>query len=119
MALFYSPLLTHYVVSNAFRAAMEKETAKGLHFRRTSAFTAQSDSFEARNREKAMKSLDARDITATFDPLGVFVRQWRSTDVRVQSGDVEIQIYKPHPEAGVPKPWFAIFLPGRGVSKED
>jgi len=98
---------------------MEKETAKGLHFRRTSAFTAQSDSFEARNREKAMKSLDARDITATFDPLGVFVRQWRSTDVRVQSGDVEIQIYKPHPEAGVPKPWFAIFLPDRGVSKED
>ena len=121
MGLFYSPLLTHYIESDAFRAAMEKETAKGLHFplcgyspiRRTSAFTAQSDSFEARNGEKAMKSLDARGITATFDPLGVFVRQWRFADVHVDSGDVEIQIYKANPEAVAPKPWFAIFLPNR------
>ena len=118
---FYSPLLTHYVESGAFRAAMENETAKGLHFpqsryspiRRTSAFTAQTDSFEARNGEKAMKSLDAHGITATFDPLGVFVRQWRFSDVRVESGDVEIQIYKANPEAVPPKPWFAIFLPNR------
>jgi hypothetical protein len=118
---FYSPLLTHYVESGAFRAAMENETAKGLHFRqsrytpirRTSAFTAQTDSFEARNGEKAMKSLEAHGITATFDPLGVFVRQWRFSDVRVQSGDVEIQIYKANPEAVPPKPWFAIFLPNR------
>ena len=100
---------------------MENETAKGLHFpqcryspiRRTSALTAQTESFEARDGEKAMKSLDAHGITATFDPLGVFLRQWRFTEVRVQSGDVEIQIYKAHPEAVPPKPWFAIFLPNR------
>jgi hypothetical protein len=121
VAVFCSPLLTHYIESDAFRKAMEDETAKGLHFpqshyspiRRTSAFTAQSESFEARNGEKAMKSLDARGITATFDPLGVFVRQWRLTDVHVQSGEVEIQIYKAHPEPVAPKPWFAIFLPNR------
>jgi hypothetical protein len=126
VAVFYSPLLTHYVESNAFRAAMEAETAKGLHFpqshyspiRRTSAFKAQSESFEARNGEKAMKSLDGRGITATFDPLGVFVRQWRFADVRVQSGDVEIQIYKANPEAVAPKPWFAIFLPNRVYIKK-
>jgi hypothetical protein len=120
-AVFYSPLLTHYVESDAFRAAMENETAKGLHFpgcryspiRRTSAFTAQTGSFEARNGEKAMKSLDGHGITATFDPLGVFVRQWRFADVRVQSGNVEIQIYKANPEAVAPRPWFAIFLPER------
>ncbi len=100
---------------------MENETAKGLHFpqcryspiRRTSALTAQTERFEARDGEKAMKSLDARGITATFNPLGVFLRQWRFTEVRVQSGDVEIQIYKAHPEAVSPKPWFAIFLPNR------
>ena len=121
VAIFYSPLLTHYIESNAFRAAMENETAKGLHFpqsryspiRRTGAFTAQSESFEARNGVKAMKSLNARGITARFNPLGVFVRQWRFTDVRVQSGDVEIQIYEAHPEALPAKPWFAIFLPNR------
>jgi hypothetical protein len=125
-AVFYSPLLTHYIESDAFRAAMEKETAKGLHFpecryspiRRTSAFTAETESFEARNGQKAMKSLDAHGITATFDPLGVFVRQWRFTDVRVQSGDVEIQIYKANPEAVSPKPWFAIFLPNRVYLKK-
>src|SRR5438067_8631088 len=100
---------------------MEKETAKGLHFPqcqyspilRTSAFTARSERFEARNGVKAMRSLNARGITATFDPLGVFVRQWRFSDVRVQSGDVEIQIYKANPEAVAPKPWFSIFLPNR------
>ena len=120
-ALFYSPLLTRYIEGDAFRAAMEKETAKGLHFpecryspiRRTSAFTAQAESFEARNGMKAMKSLDALGITATFDPLGVFVRQWRFADVHMQSGNVEIQIYKANPEAVSPKPWFAIFLPNR------
>ena len=121
VAAFYSPLLTHYIESEAFRTAMENETAKGLHFpqchyssiRRTSAFTGQTESFEAPNGEKAMKSLDAHGITATFDPLGVFMREWRFADVRVQSGDVEIQIYKAHPEAVAPKPWFAILLPNR------
>ncbi len=34
MALFFSPLLTNYVESDAFRVKMEEETAKGLHFPR-------------------------------------------------------------------------------------
>ena len=121
VAVFYSPVLTRYIESKAFRTAMENETAKGLHFpqcryspiRRISPFTAETGSFEAQNGEKAMKSLDARGITATFDPLGVFIRQWRFTDVHVQSGEVEIQVYKANPEAVAPKPWFAIFLPNR------
>ena len=121
VAVFFSPLLTRYVEGDAFRVAMEEETAKGLHFpqasyapiRRTGALTAQSDSFKADNGQKAMKSLDAHGITAKFDPWGVFLRQWRFTDVRVQSGDVEIQIYEANPEAVPGKPWFAIFLPNR------
>ena len=126
VAVFHSLLLTHYIESDSFRQAMEAETAKGLHFgecryspiRRTSTFTAQSESYEAQNGKKAMKSLDARGITATFDPWGVFVRQWRFSDVRVQSGDVEIQVYKANPEAMAPKPWFAIFLPKRVYLKK-
>jgi hypothetical protein len=121
VAVFSSPLLTRYVEGDAFRVAMEEETAKGLHFpraryapiRRTGALTAQSDSFKADNGQKAMKSLEAHSITAKFDPWGVFLRQWRLTDVRVQSGDVEIQIYEANPEAVPGKPWFAIFLPNR------
>ena len=121
VAVFFSPLLTNYVEGDAFRTAMEGETEKGLHFpraryaaiRRTGVLTAQSEGFEANNGEKAMKSLVAHGITAKFDPWGVFLRQWRFTDVRVQSGDVEIQIYKANPEAVPDKPWFAIFLPNR------
>ena len=121
VAVFLSPLLTRYLEGDAFRVAMEEETAKGLHFpraryasiRRTGALTAQSDSFKADNGQKALKSLDAHGITAKFDPWGVFLRQWRFTDVRVQSGDVEIQIYEANPEAVPRKPWFAIFLPNR------
>ncbi len=60
-----------------------------------------------------MKSLDAHGITARFNPWGVFVRQWRLNYVHVQSGDVAIQIYEANPEAVIPKPWFAIFLPNR------
>jgi hypothetical protein len=121
VAIFYSPLFTHYIEGDAFRGAMEEETAKGLHFprshyapiRRTGPFTAQSESFEASNGVKAMKSLDAHGITASFDPLGVFVRQWRFNEVHVQSGDVAIQIYEANPEAVTPKPWFSIFLPNK------
>ena len=76
MAVFFSPLLTGYLEGDAFRVAMEEETAKGLHFpqaryapiRRIGTLTAHSDSFEADNGQKAMKSLDARGITAKFDP---------------------------------------------------
>ena len=80
VALFFSPLLTKYVESDAFRIKMEEETAKGLHFprgryariRRTGAFTEQSDRFEADNGRKAMRSLDAHGITAKFNPWGMF-----------------------------------------------
>ena len=90
---------------------MEEETAKGLHFprsyyapiQRTGLLTAQSKSFEADHGQKAMKSLVTHGITAKFNPWGVFLRQWRFTDIRVESGDVEIQIYEANPEAVPPK----------------
>ena len=121
VAILFSPLLTRYLEGDGFRVAMEEETAKGLHFsraryapiRRTGALTAASDSFEADNGRKAMKLLNCHGITAKFDPWGIFLREWRFTNVRVQSGDVEIQIYKANSEALPSKPWFAIFLPNR------
>ena len=120
-AFFFSPLLTHYIESDAFRAAMENETAKGLHFprghyspiRRTGSLTAQSESFQASNGERALKSLDAHGVTARFNPWGIFVRQWKFDDVHVRSGDVEVQIYEHKPEPISSKPWFSIFLPNR------
>ena len=125
VALFFSPVLTHYVESDAFRRSMENETAKGLHFpsgqysriRRTGALTAQSDGFQATNGQKAMKSIDARGITARFNPWAVFVRHWQLDDVHVQSGDVEVQIYEHKPEPISSNRWFSIFLPNRVILK--
>jgi hypothetical protein len=116
-----SPRLTSYVQSDEFRAEMEKETAKGLHFpsghyepiRRTSNWIAESAGFQARNGSKAMSSIEAQGITAKFNPWGVFLRRWQLDQVRVQGGEVGIQVYEPKPEPSPAKPWYAIFLPDR------
>ena len=119
--IFFSPLATHYVEGDAFRVAMESETASGLHFptghyspiRRTSILTAQAESFDASNGERALKFVDAHAITARFDPWGVLIHQWRFSEIHIESGKVEIQIYEANPEEITPKPWFAFFLPNR------
>jgi hypothetical protein len=115
------PRLTRYVESDAFRAELEKQTAKGLHFpagtygpiRRTGFLTASSDGFRAQKGRKALTSMDAHGITATFNPLGVFLRRWQLDGVHVQSGEVGIQVYEPEPEPSPSKPWYHIFLPDR------
>jgi hypothetical protein len=118
---FLNPRLTRYVESDRFRAELEKETAKGLHFPigrfapigRTGSFTAASDRFQAEHGRKALRALDARGITATFNPWAVFLRRWQLDEVHIQSGEVEIQVYEPTPEPTPRKAWFAIFLPER------
>jgi len=116
-----NPRLTHHIESDRFRVALEKETAKGLHFpsgqyasiHRTGFLSATSDKFRAENGRKAMKSMDAHGITAKLNPLGFFLRRWQLDEVHIQSGEVEIQTYAPTPEPSPAKPWFHIFLPQR------
>jgi hypothetical protein len=120
------PQLTHYVESDRFRAELEKETAKGLHFsdghyasiHRTGFLTAASDRFQADSGHKALRAIDAHGITGRFNPWGVFFRRWQLDDVRIQSGEVEIQTYAPTPEPSPAKPWFHIFLPQRVYLKQ-
>ena len=84
VGFFANPRLTGYVESEAFRLELEKQTAKGLHFpagtyspiRRTGFLSAASDGFRARNGRKALTTLEARGITARFNPFGVFLRRW-------------------------------------------
>jgi len=113
--------LTRYVESDASRLQLENETAKGLHFpagryapiRRTGFLTAVSDGFHAENGRKAMTSIDARGLTAKFNPWGVLLRRWQFSDLHIQGGSVGIQTYEPKPEPNPAKPWFFIFLPDR------
>ncbi|HEY4282229.1 MAG TPA: hypothetical protein VGM62_04130 [Chthoniobacterales bacterium] len=116
-----NPALTRYVESPQFRAEMEKETAKGLHFptsefgpiRRTGTLSARSDTFHARNGQKAMTSLSAKHIAARFNPFGVFLRRWQIDDLPIDRAEIGIQIYEPKPEPKPAKPWYHIFLPDR------
>src|SRR6266566_4533657 len=112
-----NPRLTRYVESDAFRAELEKQTAKGLHFpaggyapiRRTGFLSAASDGFRAENGRKAMTSMDARGLTARFNPLGVFLRRWQVDELHIDGGAVGIQTYEPTPEPSPTKPWYHVF----------
>ena len=116
-----NPTLDRYVNSSGFRNALEKETAKGLHFtdfkfgaiRRTGPLSAASDQGLGRNGRKAMTSLDAQKITAHFDPAGVFLRRWSIDDLHVEHAEIGIQVYEPKPEPTPARPWFAFLLPDR------
>src|SRR4029077_14963588 len=98
--------LTHYVESDRFRARLENETAKGLHFpsghyapiRRAGFATVESERFQASDGKKALKIMDARGLTAKFNPWGIFLRRWELDDVHIQAGEVGIQIYEANPE---------------------
>lgn len=110
--------LTKYVESDEFRAELEKQTAKGLHFpaghyapiKRTGTWTAETDSFQAQEGQKALRGIDARGVTAKFNPWGVFSRVWLLQDIRIDRGQVEIQVYEPRPEPSPPKPWYAKYI---------
>src|SRR3954454_24837869 len=83
-----NPRLTRYVESDQFRAELERQTAKGLHFpagnyaaiQRTGFLSAASDGFQAKNGRKALTALEAQGITARFNPLGIFLRRWQLDD---------------------------------------
>src|SRR5438046_3304396 len=121
-----NPRLTHHIEGDHFRAELEKETAKGLHFpsgqyapiHRIGFPSATSDGFRAANGRKALKSVDALGITAKFNPLGIFFRRWQLDNIHIQSGEVEVQTYTPTPEPSPAKPWFQVFLPRRVYLKQ-
>jgi len=116
-----NPKITRYVEGSGFRAEIEKETAKGLHFpntrfapiRRTGFLSGASESFQAQHGRKAMTSFDVHGITARFNPLGVFLRRWQLDDLHVDGGEVGIQVYNPKPEPSPAQPWYHVFLPNR------
>jgi hypothetical protein len=120
-ALLTNPALTGYVESPQFRAALEQETAKGSHFpnakfapiQRTGALQAHTENFQAREGWKAMTSLDANQISARFNPLGVFLRRWQIDDLHIDRAQIGVHAYEPKPEPSPAKRWYQIFLPDR------
>src|SRR5437763_10778344 len=77
-----NPQLTRYIESDRFRAELEKQTAKGLHFpdghyapiHRKGFLTAEADRFQADSGSKALRAMDAHGSTARFNPVGGLFR---------------------------------------------
>jgi hypothetical protein len=118
--VIFSPRFTPLIEGAKFRAELDKQTSKGLHFqgnyepiRRTGFASAWTPGFQAEDGVKAMRSLDARDVSATFNPWGVFLRRWQLDDVFIRRGVVEVQTYQPKPDPPKHRPWYAIFMPDR------
>jgi hypothetical protein len=60
VALFFSPLLTNYVESDAFREKMEEETAKGLHFPRAVTRVFDGPAYLPRKVTGSKRTMDGR-----------------------------------------------------------
>ncbi len=121
----FNPRITEMVEGPAFRAEMDKQISKGLHFtgkfqpiRRAGFLTATSDGATGEDGKKAFKTIAAHDVVGKFNPLGVFLRRWQFDLIHIKSGETQIQIYEPKPEKKPPKPWYAIFLPDRVYLKQ-
>ena len=99
----------------------KKKPRKGLHFpeghfapiRRTGFLSAATAGFHATNGEKAMTKIEAHDVTARFNPLGIFLRRWQLDELHIARGEVGIQTYEPKPEPSPSKPWYHVLLPDR------
>jgi hypothetical protein len=112
---------TSIVEGPKFRAAMEKETAKGMHFEsahyapfvRTGVLSVHSDSGEGDKGFKTIENLRGEDVSGAFNPLGVFLRRWQLQYLHFARGMVRIQKTAGNPNAQPPpgQPWYLFFWP--------
>jgi hypothetical protein len=114
---------TSWVESPAFQDLLNHETSKGLKlkasyppFHRVGLLGIRTDSFTGTDGYKTIVTLDAHDISGTFNPLGVALKRWEIDSIHIASGTVTIQKTEAEPGAnkGVPwPPWWALFWPYR------
>jgi hypothetical protein len=120
--------LTSAVEGPKFRASLEKETAKGMHFEsaqyapfvRTGLFSVRSDSGEGNKGFKTIESLRGEDVSGAFNPLGVFLRRWQMQYLHFTHGVVRIQKTEGDPNAKPPPglPWYLFFWPDHVYLKD-
>ena len=122
-SVFLNGWITSWVESPSFQSMLDRETSKGLKlkgsyapFHRVGVFGLRTDSFTGTEGAKTIVTLQAQDISGTFNPLGVALRRWEIDSMHITSGSVTLQ--KTDAEPGVSKgvpwpPWWALFWPYR------
>jgi hypothetical protein len=121
-----NPFLTRYVEGNTFREMISRQTSRALKvngeyesINRTGLFSVKTEGFDGKTGERTIKNLEARHITATFNPLGIFLKRWQVDTIQIQHGVVELQKTEPKPEPPKPeRPWYGFLLPNRIYLKE-
>ena len=113
--------VTAWVNSGSFGEMLDRETSKGLklegHYSklgRVGVLGLHADSFSGVQGSKTIVSLQAKDISGTFNPLGVALRRWEVDDIHIKSGSVMLQKTEAKPGEGpAPIPWWGWFWPYR------
>jgi hypothetical protein len=124
--IFANEKMTDWVNSGGLGAMLDQETSKGLKFEahysplaRVGVFGLRADSFSGVKGSKTIVSLQANDISGTFDPLGIPLHRWQVDDIHIKSGSVMLQKTEATPGAkSLGMPWWGLFWPYR-VHLED
>jgi len=123
ISYFGNEWVSHWVAGPVFLGMLDQETSKGLKLKgnympasRVGFLGIHADSFTGTDGFKTIVSLQADDISGTFNPLGMFLRRWEIDSLHIKSGSVMLQKTEATPGApkGVPlPPWWALFWPYR------
>jgi hypothetical protein len=125
---FLNRQVTAIVEGPKFRAMLEKETAKGMHFEqahyapitREGIFGMRADSGVGEKGFKTIVSLRGDHVTGAFNPLGIFLKRWQLQYLHFDSGTVMLQKTESNPNAAKPpgQPWYLFFWPDRVYLKD-
>lgn len=115
--------ITAWVENPGFHSLLDRETSKGLKlkgsyasFHRVGVFGLRTDTFTGTEGDKTIVTLQAHDISGTFNPLGMILRRWEIDSLHIKSGSVMLQKTDASPGAGKKAPWppwWALFWPYR------
>lgn len=127
-AFFGNRAATSVVEGPNFRAMLEKETAKGMHFAsvdyapitRKGLLGMSAASGEGSGGLKTLESLKGENVTGAFNPLGIFLKRWQLQFLHFDRGLVRIQKTEGNPNAKPPpgQPWYLFFWPDRVYLKD-
>ena len=111
-----------------FRAMLEKETGKGLHLdtalygpiTRVGVLGMSDDWGAGQKGQKTIVALKAEQVTASFNPLGIFLKRWQVEFLHFHTGTVWLQKTEPKPNEPKPPgpPWYLFFWPDRVYLKD-
>ncbi len=113
--------VNRWVDSGGLTDMLDRQTSKGLklkaHYtglKRDGWLGMRGDVFDGQQGEKTIVTLKTYNLSASFNPWGVFLRRWQVDDLHMTSGTVMLQKTEGSPSKGPPsRPWYLFLWPDR------